>query len=105
MKIVLAHGVLGFGEVIPGNLQAVNYFNGVKDHLEERFPGTEVFAPSVDFKGSIATRGQQLTNAIQDIGGPAPVIAPNLGGPHAPGAGADPPHEPTSGALAAPTRP
>jgi hypothetical protein len=27
MKIVLAHGVLGFGEVIPGNLQAVNYFN------------------------------------------------------------------------------
>src|SRR5258708_7806488 len=80
MKIVLAHGVLGFGEVIPGNLQAVNYFNGVKDHLEERFPGTEVFAPSVDFKGSIATRGQQLTNAIQDIGGPVHVIAHSMGG-------------------------
>src|SRR5258708_8806422 len=84
MKIVLAHGVLGFGEVIPGNLQAVNYFNGVKDHLEERFPGTEVFAPSVDFKGSIATRGQQLTNAIQDIGGARPASTPHPRTPPAP---------------------
>src|SRR5258708_8325407 len=91
MKIVLAHGVLGFGEVIPGNLQAVNYFNGVKDHLEERFPGTEVFAPSVDFKGSIATRGQQLTNAIQDIGGPLPRSPPTTGGPHPPLATPNPP--------------
>lgn len=80
MKIVLAHGVLGFGEVIPGNLQAVNYFNGVKEHIEERFPDTEVFAPGVDFKGSTAKRGQQLAEAIRDIGGDVHVIAHSMGG-------------------------
>jgi triacylglycerol lipase len=80
MKIVLAHGVLGFGEVIPGNLQPLDYFNGVKEHLETRFPGTEVFAPSVDFKGSTQTRGQQLAKAIGEIGGPVHVIAHSMGG-------------------------
>jgi triacylglycerol lipase len=80
MKIVLAHGVLGFGEVIPGNLQRVNYFNDVKEHLEERFPRTEVFAPAVDFKGSIETRGQQLANAIHDLRAPVHVIAHSMGG-------------------------
>lgn len=80
MKIVLAHGVLGFGEVIPGNLQPLNYFNGVKEHLEERFPGTEVFAPSVDFRGSIETRGQQLAKAIGEINAPVHIIAHSMGG-------------------------
>jgi triacylglycerol lipase len=80
MKIVLAHGVLGFGEVIPGNLQVVKYFNGVKEHIEERFPGAEVFEPNVDFKGSVETRGKQLANAIRNIGGPVHVIAHSMGG-------------------------
>lgn len=80
MKIVLAHGVLGFGSVIPGNLQRVNYFNEVKEHLEERFPGTEVFTPTVDFKGSIETRGQQLATAIRDLREPVHVIAHSMGG-------------------------
>ena len=80
MKIVLAHGVLGFGEVIPGNLQRVKYFNEVKEHLEERFPGTEVFEPDVDFKGSIETRGQQLADAIRGIGEPVHIIAHSMGG-------------------------
>src|SRR5207302_11187330 len=80
MKIVLAHGVLGFGEFIPGNLQRINYFNEVKEHLEQRFPGTEVFAPSVDFKGSIAKRGQQLADAIHEIREPVHVIAHSMGG-------------------------
>jgi triacylglycerol lipase len=79
MKIVLAHGVLGFGEVIPGNLQQVNYFNEVKEHLEER-PGTEVFVPTVDFKGSIEKRGKELADAIRDIGAPVHVIAHSMGG-------------------------
>jgi triacylglycerol lipase len=80
MKIVLAHGVLGFGEVIPGNLQRLNYFNEVKEHLEEHFPGTEVFAPGVDFRGSIETRGQQLADAIRDVRAPVHVIAHSMGG-------------------------
>jgi triacylglycerol lipase len=80
MKIVLAHGVLGFGEGIPGNLLHLNYFNEVKDHLEERFAGTEVFAPSVDFRGSIKKRGQQLADAIGAIPGPVHIIAHSMGG-------------------------
>jgi triacylglycerol lipase len=80
MKIVLAHGVLGFGEVIPGNLQRINYFNEVKEHLEQRFPGTQVFAPGVNFKGSVQTRGQQLADAIHEIREPVHVIAHSMGG-------------------------
>ncbi|MCU1347230.1 MAG: alpha/beta-hydrolase [Acidobacteria bacterium] len=80
MKIVLAHGVLGFGEVIPGNLQRLDYFNEVKEHLETRFPGIEVFAPTVDFKGSIETRGRQLAKAIRAINAPVHVIAHSMGG-------------------------
>jgi triacylglycerol lipase len=80
MKIVLAHGVLGFGQFIPGNLQRINYFNEVKEHLEQRFPGTEVFAPGVDFRGSIETRGKQLADAINDIREPVHVIAHSMGG-------------------------
>jgi triacylglycerol lipase len=80
MKIILAHGVLGFGEVIPGNLQRVNYFNEVKEHLEGRFSGVEVLTPTVDFRGSIETRGPQLADAIRDAGGPVHVIAHSMGG-------------------------
>ncbi len=80
MKIVLAHGVLGFGEVIPGDWQIVKYFNGVKEHLEQRFPNTEVFEPSVDPKGSIETRGPKLAEAIGNLGAPVHVIAHSMGG-------------------------
>ena len=71
---------LGFGEFIPGNLQRINYFNEVKEHLELRFPGTRVFAPGVDFKGSIERRGQQLADAIHEIHEPVHVIAHSMGG-------------------------
>ena len=43
--IVLAHGVLGFGNPL-GLPSLVNYFNGVEAHLKGQ--GYQVFAPQVN---------------------------------------------------------
>ncbi len=58
--IVLAHGILGFGET-PFAI-GINYFNGVAKALSER--GHSVFAPSVDPLGSLERRSEQLANAL-----------------------------------------
>jgi triacylglycerol lipase len=61
MRIVLAHGVLGFGRLL--ELPSfVHYFNGLERHLERR--GHTVLAPQVNPVGSIAQRGEQLANFI-----------------------------------------
>jgi triacylglycerol lipase len=61
MKIVLAHGLLGFGSgLVPFG---VGYFNGVKGVLEQQ--GHEVFAPSVAPLGSLAVRSEQLARQIE----------------------------------------
>lgn len=61
MKIVLAHGILGFG----GGLLpfGIGYFNGVKASLEQQ--GHEVFAPTVAPLGSLAVRSEQLARQIE----------------------------------------
>lgn len=61
MKIVLAHGILGFGSgLVPFG---IGYFNGVKEFLE--LHGYEVFAPTVAPLGSLAVRAEQLARQIE----------------------------------------
>lgn len=59
-KILLVHGILGFGSVFPD--QPVNYFNGIQALFEAQ--GHEVFCPSLPALGSVATRAQVLERAI-----------------------------------------
>jgi triacylglycerol lipase len=76
--IVLAHGLFGFGDLLPG-FQPINYFNGVAD----LFKGTKVFAPQVDPVGTIEVRGNALADAIRDepdLGKPLHIIAHSMGG-------------------------
>lgn len=61
MRIVLAHGVLGFGVLGP-----LEYFNGVKRHLRRAF-GAEVFIATVPPIGSIESRGEKLGRQILDV--------------------------------------
>ena len=60
--IVLAHGILGFGET-PFAI-GINYFNGVAKALSER--GHQVFMPNVDALGSLERRSEQLARAIAE---------------------------------------
>jgi triacylglycerol lipase len=77
--IVLAHGVLGFGDLLPSFLPAVHYFNGVRKHLEDQ--GHKVIAPQVAPVGSIQERGDRLAK-ILSTAGPKPlhIIAHSMGG-------------------------
>src|SRR5262245_18392956 len=61
MKIVLAHGILGFG----GGLLpfGINYFNVLKGVFEQQ--GFEVFAPTVAPLGSLEVRSEQLARQIE----------------------------------------
>ena len=74
--IVLAHGYLGFA-----NLGAVQYFNGVKQHLEDKW-NTEVFASTVGPKDSVAARAADLEAEIRlRFGGESVhIIAHSMGG-------------------------
>jgi triacylglycerol lipase len=80
--IVLAHGVLGFGDLLGpfGFINFINYFNGIKLHLERQ--GHTVFAPSVNPIGSVAQRGDQLAAFI--LGAPdkndVHILAHSMGG-------------------------
>jgi len=78
--IVLAHGILGFGDLLPGFPSLVNYFNGVEAHLGG-FP--KVFVPCVNPIGSIEQRARQLASAIANKSGladPLHIIAHSMGG-------------------------
>jgi triacylglycerol lipase len=78
--IVLAHGVLGFGNPL-GLPSLVNYFNGVAEHLQQE--GHQVFCPQVNPFGSIAQRGAELASAISRVladGQKAHIIAHSMGG-------------------------
>nr|AER58210.1 lipase LipAAc [uncultured Acidobacteriota bacterium] len=74
--IVLAHGYLGFG-----NLGAIQYFNGVKQHLEEKW-NAEVFASTVGPKDSVAARAADLEAEIRARfhGESVHIIAHSMGG-------------------------
>jgi len=58
MRIVLAHGVLGFGVLGP-----LEYFNGVARHLRQKF-NAQVLSAQVPPIGSVAVRGRELANQI-----------------------------------------
>jgi len=78
--IVLAHGILGFGDLLPGFPSFVNYFNGLEAHLGG-FP--RVFVPSVSPIGCIKQRASQLASAISsrnDLTDPLHIIAHSMGG-------------------------
>jgi triacylglycerol lipase len=60
MNIVLAHGILGFNKI---PVLGVEYFNGVKAHLEEAFRA-KVLVTKVSPIGSIAERAAQLQAQI-----------------------------------------
>jgi triacylglycerol lipase len=82
--IVLAHGVLGFGDELPGLFQllpAIHYFNSVADHLREQ--GHVVLEPQVDPTGSVQDRGNQLAEKILKQTAPGDkvhILAHSMGG-------------------------
>ncbi len=59
MKIILAHGVLGFGVLGP-----LQYFNGVAAHIEATFRGVTVATSRVNPIGSVAERAQGLAELV-----------------------------------------
>jgi triacylglycerol lipase len=59
--IVLAHGLFGFGDLLPG-FTPLNYFNGVAARLMRQ--GHKVIAPQVNPIGSVEQRGGQLASSI-----------------------------------------
>lgn len=78
--IVLAHGLFGFGELIP-DFTFINYFNGVKTHLE--LQGHDVIAPTVDPIGSIKTRAKELADKVLNdpkVSTGMHIIAHSMGG-------------------------
>lgn len=81
--IVLAHGVLGFGDQLPGLLQflPIHYFNAVADHLSDQ--GHTVLEPQVDPTGSVKVRGDQLAQKILKQTSPGDrvhILAHSMGG-------------------------
>jgi triacylglycerol lipase len=77
MRIVLVHGVLGFGVLGP-----LEYFNRVKDHLRRAF-GAEVFIATVPPIGSVESRGRELGRQILQqfaAGEQVHVLAHSMGG-------------------------
>jgi triacylglycerol lipase len=82
--IVLAHGVLGFGDELPGLFQllpTIHYFNCVADHLRDL--GHVVLEPQVDPTGSVQERGDQLAEKILRQTAPGDkvhILAHSMGG-------------------------
>lgn len=79
-RIVLAHGILGFGSIFPE--QSINYFNGIKI-LYQSF-GHEVMCPTVPALGSLKARAAELESAIlkrwPDSSEPLFALAHSMGG-------------------------
>ncbi|HET7462462.1 MAG TPA: hypothetical protein VFJ82_14510 [Longimicrobium sp.] len=80
LKIILAHGVLGFGK-LPGVPAAATYFNGVAAHLGKA--GHTIMAPQVNPFGQVKQRGTELGHFILGhvaTNERAQVIAHSMGG-------------------------
>lgn len=80
MKVILAHGVLGFGTIDILN-QHVTYFKGVAADLTRL--GVEVRTPFVNPSGPVTERADALATAIRDFFSPEErghVIAHSMGG-------------------------
>lgn len=79
MRLVLAHGILGFGT--DRFDFGINYFNGVRAIFEKQ--GFEVFEPTVDPLGSLEVRSNQLAEKLAkrwNDGGDIYVVAHSMGG-------------------------
>jgi triacylglycerol lipase len=82
MNIVLAHGILGFSSVGP-----VNYFNGLADHLRQKFQA-KVQVPAIDPTAGTGPRSAMLRESIGgalsrgelDPSQPIHIIAHSMGG-------------------------
>lgn len=72
MNIILAHGILGFDKVL-----GIEYFNGIKEHLENRHRGAKVWVSQVDPTDSIITRGDQLRAQILTVLSSREVLNPD----------------------------
>lgn len=84
MNIVLSHGIFGFA-----SFHGIDYFNGVRDHLNARFPGLRILVTQVAPDGTIEVRGTELGLQIQkelgpggalDSNEPVHIIAHSMGG-------------------------
>jgi triacylglycerol lipase len=82
--IVLAHGLLGFGDLLPRTLSflpCVHYFNGVANRLRKL--GHTVLEPQVNPIGSIQGRGDALAEQVlrqTDPGNRVHILAHSMGG-------------------------
>jgi len=77
--IVLAHGLLGFGELGVGRDNAKYYFKGVREDLTRL--GYNVFITKVGDRDGIAVRAEQLKRSINRItSGKVNIIAHSMGG-------------------------
>lgn len=80
-RIVLAHGILGFGSVLP--MQPINYFNGIKK-LYEAGGRNEVYCPNVPPLGSLDARSTSLAGQVltrwPDDGQEIYLLAHSMGG-------------------------
>jgi triacylglycerol lipase len=70
MNIVLAHGILGFK-----NIGHIYYFNGVQQHLEDKY-NAKVLITKVDPTGGNKERGGQLSQQILEALGENGVLNP-----------------------------
>jgi triacylglycerol lipase len=80
--IVLAHGLFGFGELVP-SFQRLNYFNQVADLLSQPDSKFNAIAPQVDPIGSVQVRGDALADEIRQKAGAEGrlhIIAHSMGG-------------------------
>jgi triacylglycerol lipase len=84
MNLVLSHGIFGFKTAL-----GVEYFNGVRQHLTDRFPGLRILVTKVPPDGTIEVRGaalgEQIRQAMEPGGGldpddPVHIVAHSMGG-------------------------
>jgi len=79
-RIVLAHGILGFGSVLP--VQPLRYFNGIQALYKAA--GHKVRCPTVSTLGSLDTRSHELyaqvLNYWPDDGEPIYFLGHSMGG-------------------------
>lgn len=79
-RIVLAHGILGFGSVLP--VQPIRYFNGIQALYKAA--GHKVRCPTVSALGSLDTRSHELAAQVltywPDDGEPLYLLAHSMGG-------------------------
>jgi triacylglycerol lipase len=76
--VVLAHGILGFGEIEIGDRKE-SYFRGIPEHLEQL--GLEVHRVQVPLLSSVARRAGALSEAVKSLGvRKVNIIAHSMGG-------------------------